>query len=170
VQELETGPLQRFQDWPHEPVPKRAAGVYSVWGRRSAAGGMSGQGMQVSIQLTQVTHESQALQKESQIRSINMLQMSIDSAHSPRGKAMAKSDETRRPIRELQYDTQAEELDLKGRGLTALPPEIGQLTNLRVLQLGDNQLRALRHQAWIAASQSRGPVSLPPDAAVQQQP
>ena len=29
---------------------------------------------------------------------------------------------------------------------------------------------ALRHQAWIAASQSCGPVSLPPDAAVQQQP
>ena len=29
--------------------------------------------------------------------------------------------------------------------------------------------QALRHQAWIAASQSRGLVSLPPDAAVQQQ-
>src|SRR5215217_6876745 len=29
---------------------------------------------------------------------------------------------------------------------------------------------ALRHQAWGAASQSRGSVSLPPDAAVQQQP
>jgi hypothetical protein len=31
-------------------------------------------------------------------------------------------------------------------------------------------MAALRHQAWIAASQSRGPVSLPRDAAVQQQP
>jgi hypothetical protein len=31
-------------------------------------------------------------------------------------------------------------------------------------------IRALRHQAWGAASQSCGSVSLPPDAAVQQQP
>jgi hypothetical protein len=32
------------------------------------------------------------------------------------------------------------------------------------------ELGALRHQAWGAASQSCGAVSLPPDAAVQQQP
>jgi hypothetical protein len=31
VQELETGPLHRFGDWPNEQVPKRAAGVYTVW-------------------------------------------------------------------------------------------------------------------------------------------
>jgi hypothetical protein len=31
-------------------------------------------------------------------------------------------------------------------------------------------LTALRHQAWSAVSQSRGPVSLPRDAVVQQQP
>jgi hypothetical protein len=31
VQELETGPLHRFRDWPNEQVPKRAAGVYTVW-------------------------------------------------------------------------------------------------------------------------------------------
>jgi hypothetical protein len=31
VQELETGPLHRFEDWPNERVPKRAAGVYTVW-------------------------------------------------------------------------------------------------------------------------------------------
>jgi hypothetical protein len=43
VQELETGPLHRFQDWPNEQVPKRAAGVYTVWdGDRLLYVGMSG--------------------------------------------------------------------------------------------------------------------------------
>jgi hypothetical protein len=46
VQELETGPLHRFQDWPNEQVPKRAAGVYTVWkGHRLLYVGMSGRAM-----------------------------------------------------------------------------------------------------------------------------
>jgi hypothetical protein len=46
VQELETGPLNRFQDWPNEQVPKRAAGVYTVWeGERLLYVGMSGRAM-----------------------------------------------------------------------------------------------------------------------------
>ncbi|WP_104908849.1 leucine-rich repeat domain-containing protein [Nostoc sp. 'Lobaria pulmonaria (5183) cyanobiont'] len=35
------------------------------------------------------------------------------------------------------------ELDLSGKGLTTLPPEIGQLTNLRSLHLHNNQLSSL---------------------------
>jgi hypothetical protein len=31
VQELEAGPRHRFGDWPNDQVPKRAAGVYTVW-------------------------------------------------------------------------------------------------------------------------------------------
>ena len=38
------------------------------------------------------------------------------------------------------------ELDLSGNGLTALPPEIGNLTNLTTLTLGGNGLTALPHQ------------------------
>ena len=34
-------------------------------------------------------------------------------------------------------------LDLSGKGLTSLPPEIGQLTSLEVLDLGNNQLSVL---------------------------
>jgi hypothetical protein len=46
VQELETGPLHRFQDWPNEQVPRRAAGVYTVWdGDRLLYVGMSGRAM-----------------------------------------------------------------------------------------------------------------------------
>jgi hypothetical protein len=46
VQELQTGPLHRFQDWPNERVPKRAAGVYTVWeGDRLLYVGMSGRAM-----------------------------------------------------------------------------------------------------------------------------
>jgi len=46
VQELETGPLHRFRDWPNEQVPKRAAGVYTVWdGDRLVYVGMSGRAM-----------------------------------------------------------------------------------------------------------------------------
>ena len=46
MQELETGPLHRFQDWPNEQVPKRAAGVYTVWeGDLLLYVGMSGRAM-----------------------------------------------------------------------------------------------------------------------------
>jgi hypothetical protein len=46
VQELETGPLHRFADWPNEQVPKRAAGVYTVWdGDQLLYVGMSGRAM-----------------------------------------------------------------------------------------------------------------------------
>src|SRR5215217_5241541 len=40
----------------------------------------------------------------------------------------------------------------------------------RAWPISSPPILALRHQAWGAASQSRGPVSLPPDATVQQQP
>ncbi len=42
-----------------------------------------------------------------------------------------------------QYADRRTELDLQAFGLTALPPEIGQLTSLRKLYLQDNQLTAL---------------------------
>jgi hypothetical protein len=46
VQELETGPLHRFQEWPNQQVPKRAAGVYTVWeGDRLLYVGMSGRAL-----------------------------------------------------------------------------------------------------------------------------
>jgi hypothetical protein len=46
VQELEAGPFHRFQDWPNDQVPKRAAGVYSVWDDdRLLYVGMSGRAM-----------------------------------------------------------------------------------------------------------------------------
>ena len=46
MQELEAGPLYRFQDWPNDQVPKRAAGVYTVWdGDRLLYVGMSGRAM-----------------------------------------------------------------------------------------------------------------------------
>jgi hypothetical protein len=46
LQELETGPLHRFQEWPNQQVPKRAAGVYTVWeGDRLLYVGMSGRAM-----------------------------------------------------------------------------------------------------------------------------
>ncbi|MEH2329353.1 leucine-rich repeat domain-containing protein, partial [Nostoc sp.] len=35
------------------------------------------------------------------------------------------------------------QLDLSGKGLTTLPPEIGQLTNLQYLNLNSNQLSSL---------------------------
>ena len=41
-----------------------------------------------------------------------------------------------------QYTT----LDLSGRGITQLPENIGRLTKLQKLGLGDNQLRTLPHQ------------------------
>jgi hypothetical protein len=46
MQELETGPFPRFRDWPNEQVPKRAAGVYTVWnGDRLLYVGTSGRAM-----------------------------------------------------------------------------------------------------------------------------
>ena len=46
MQELEAGSLHRFQDWPNDQVPKRAAGVYTVWdGDRLLYVGMSGRAM-----------------------------------------------------------------------------------------------------------------------------
>ena len=36
-----------------------------------------------------------------------------------------------------------EQLDLSGKGITELPPEIGRLEHVRILDLGDNNLRAL---------------------------
>jgi hypothetical protein len=46
VQELEAGPRHRFQDWPNDQIPKRAAGVYTVWdGDRLLYVDMSGRAM-----------------------------------------------------------------------------------------------------------------------------
>jgi hypothetical protein len=47
VNELDAGPLFRFADWPNEQVPRRAAGVYTVWrGEDFIYVGMSGRGAQ----------------------------------------------------------------------------------------------------------------------------
>jgi hypothetical protein len=47
VTELETGPLFRFADWPNDQVPRRAAGVYTIWrSSQFVYVGMSGRGAQ----------------------------------------------------------------------------------------------------------------------------
>jgi len=47
VQELAAGPLFRFADWPNDQVPRRAAGVYTVWrADEFLYVGMSGRGAQ----------------------------------------------------------------------------------------------------------------------------
>jgi hypothetical protein len=47
VEELEAGPLFRFADWPNGQVPRRAAGVYTVWRAGDLLyAGMSGRGAQ----------------------------------------------------------------------------------------------------------------------------
>jgi hypothetical protein len=47
VDELASGPLFQFADWPEERVPRRAAGVYTVWrGNVLIYAGMSGRGAQ----------------------------------------------------------------------------------------------------------------------------
>jgi hypothetical protein len=47
VQELAAGPLFRFADWPDDRVPRRAAGVYTVWrADEFLYAGMSGRGAQ----------------------------------------------------------------------------------------------------------------------------
>jgi hypothetical protein len=47
VDDLEAGPVLRFADWPDGRVPRRAAGVYTVWrGGEFLYAGMSGRGAQ----------------------------------------------------------------------------------------------------------------------------
>lgn len=47
VSELQSGPVFAFGDWPCELVPRRAAGVYTVWqDSRFLYAGMSGRGAQ----------------------------------------------------------------------------------------------------------------------------
>jgi len=47
VIELTAGPLRRFADWPDEQVPRRTAGVYTVWrDEEFLYVGMSGRGAQ----------------------------------------------------------------------------------------------------------------------------
>src|ERR1700735_5240432 len=47
VNGLVTGPVFRFADWPSDQVPRRAAGVYTVWRRDEFIYvGMSGRGAQ----------------------------------------------------------------------------------------------------------------------------
>jgi hypothetical protein len=45
VKELQAGPAFRFADWPSDQVPRRAAGVYTVWQADELIyAGMSGRG------------------------------------------------------------------------------------------------------------------------------
>jgi hypothetical protein len=45
MNELVTGPALRFADWPNDQVPRRAAGVYTVWRHEEFIyAGMSGRG------------------------------------------------------------------------------------------------------------------------------
>jgi hypothetical protein len=47
VEELASGTLFRFADWPSDLVPRRAAGVYTVWrDEEFVYAGMSGRGAQ----------------------------------------------------------------------------------------------------------------------------
>jgi hypothetical protein len=47
VNTLQDGPLLRFADWPSGDVPRRAAGVYTIWRRdQFLYAGMSGRGAQ----------------------------------------------------------------------------------------------------------------------------
>jgi hypothetical protein len=47
VDELASGPLFSFADWPNDLVPRRAAGVYTIWrGGEFIYVGMSGRGAQ----------------------------------------------------------------------------------------------------------------------------
>ena len=42
---LVTGPVFRFADWPNDQVPRRAAGVYTIWRQEEFIyAGMSGRG------------------------------------------------------------------------------------------------------------------------------
>lgn len=47
MNELQAGPVFRFADWPSDQVPRRAAGVYTVWQAAELIyAGMSGRGAQ----------------------------------------------------------------------------------------------------------------------------
>ena len=47
MNELQAGPAFKFADWPDDQVPRRAAGVYTVWrGAELIYTGMSGRGAQ----------------------------------------------------------------------------------------------------------------------------
>lgn len=47
MKELQDGPLFAFADWPDDRVPRRAAGVYTVWrGEQLIYAGMCGRGAQ----------------------------------------------------------------------------------------------------------------------------
>src|SRR5215207_5566414 len=54
-------------------------------------------------------------------------------------------EELRRMIEQAAKDERAS-LDLSGKGLVWLPPEIGQLTSLKRLFLTNNQLEGLPHE------------------------
>jgi Leucine rich repeat len=56
---------------------------------------------------------------------------------------LASTSGRRLTVRQLQRAQRTKKLNLQKRGLTALPPEIGQLTSLRRLDLRGNQLTAL---------------------------
>jgi hypothetical protein len=47
VDDLQNGPAFKFEEWPNDQVPRRAAGVYTVWRRAELIyAGMSGRGAQ----------------------------------------------------------------------------------------------------------------------------
>ena len=58
---LVTGPLFRFADWPNEQVPRRAAGVYTIWRQEEFVYvGMSGRGAKAEDFVATQTQEDQA--------------------------------------------------------------------------------------------------------------
>src|SRR5579863_5386359 len=58
---LVTGPLFRFADWPNDAVPRRAAGVYTIWRQEEFIYvGMSGRGAKAEDFVATWTQEDQA--------------------------------------------------------------------------------------------------------------
>jgi hypothetical protein len=58
---LVTGPVFRFADWPNDQVPRRAAGVYTIWRQEEFIYvGMSGRGAKAEDFVASQGHDDQA--------------------------------------------------------------------------------------------------------------